>query len=159
VSFTYTAPGVDDVSTVRFLIGDTDVDFAHLQDEDITYLVTTWLPKNNSLVYVASMAARQIATKYAREVNVSGDGISIDVASLQQKFTDLSRSLMAQYRAEPKASPGGPEAGGIDWAAHRDASVSPPDFGVGMHDNPEAGAQNYGDAPYVLPAQRPDGSP
>ena len=43
MSWEYQGPSASDKDEVRFLIGDTDVEDQLLSDEEIQYLVDTWL--------------------------------------------------------------------------------------------------------------------
>jgi hypothetical protein len=104
------------------------------------------------------MAARAAAAKFAGEIDVSGDGVSVGLSALQQKFTEAANSLMAQYRQEPGAGTGGPDVGGIDLYEYRDPSVQPTDMGTGMHDNPLAGYQAGGDGPTAPSEYEPYGT-
>ena len=55
MAFTYVDPSSGDRDKVRFLVQDTDSTDAHLQDAEITYLVSTW-----GNVYDAAIAAAEI---------------------------------------------------------------------------------------------------
>jgi hypothetical protein len=66
MAFTYVEPTTDR-DKVRFLIQDTDSTDAHLQDAEITFLLTTW-----GNVYDAAIAAAEIiAASYAHRTNYS----------------------------------------------------------------------------------------
>jgi len=117
VAFTYGgSPGTTPVDTVRFLVGDTDETEYFLQDEEISWLHETWISKGNEY-FVASKAAEAIAAKLALQ------GVA------EEQLVGGS-SLYA---------------GGMDAYKRYDPSVAPLSFGTGMHDNPEAGEQDYGD--------------
>jgi hypothetical protein len=154
---TYGDPESSDKDAVRFLLGDTSTANALLQDEEINWLLTRWLPLHGTIEYVASVAAETIAAKYAREANYSADGVSISLAQLGQQFRDLAASLRSQHKSLLVG--GQVDVGGITPGEEHDPSVKSLDFGTGMHDNHEAGRQNYGDrdfnSPYYFAEEQP----
>ena len=138
-------PADSDLDAVRFHLGDTNLSSPLLQDEEIQYLLDQNLSAM-SLLRVCALAAEDIAGRFAREVSVSGDGASVDLASLQMKFEQLATSLRERAKDQALGNPssGAAWGGGIDlWEAH-DPSVKPFVFSVGMHDNPAVGQQSYG---------------
>lgn len=142
MSFSYADPTTSDRDEVRFLLGDT-ADVNHLiEDEEIGYLLAKWKPLFDSNEYVASVAADTLSAKFAREANYSADGVSISLANLGQQFRDLAANLRERYMNSLVG--GQPDAGGISPYEGPDPDVVDKDFGTGMHDNPEAGRQNYG---------------
>lgn len=148
MTFTYDAPGESDKDTVRFLIQDTNSSEALMTDEEIDYLVDTWKDRYGSLEYVASVAANTLAARYAREASYSADGVSINLAQQAQQFRDLAASLREQAK---NALVGGlPDVGGVSPYEGLTPGVKQFSFGTGMHDDPEAGPQDYGsmDQPY-----------
>jgi hypothetical protein len=145
MSFNYSGnPAASDRDAMRFHLGDTNPSAPLLQDEEIDYLLDLHLGEMD-LLWVASLAAEDIAGRFAREVSVSGDGASIDLASLQTKFEQLASSLRQRSR-DVGMGIGGNEAwgGGVDLYEAHDPSVKPFVFSVGIHDNPAAGQQSYG---------------
>jgi hypothetical protein len=145
MTFTYSGnPGDSRLEAIRFLVGDTNPDAPHMSDEEIEYLITQWYPVWGENYTVAAEVADAIAGKYAGEVTVTGDGMSVDLAALQAKFTDLSSAL--RKRGTTLRGGGAPEAGGIDLLERLDPSIRAFQFGVGVHDNLRAGKQNYGGA-------------
>ena len=147
MTFSYEAPGADPISTIRFLAGDADETEVFLQDEEIEWLIDTWSSKGD--YYVASRAADAIASKLAREISVTSEGQSLNLDTLMDKYQRLSQSLLDQYR-ELLASGATVYVGGIDAGEQPDPGVTSPAFGTKMHDNREAGNQDYGDAGDVL---------
>lgn len=143
MGFTYTNPTFSEVDAVRFLLGDTNERQALLQDEEIQWVIDTWQGKN-SLYFYASVCAEAVAAKLAREVSLSADGQSLSLSELQEKYTRLAHSLRAQHQ-ELLASGVGIHAGGMSAGEQRDPTLLPLAFGTQMHDNPEAGWQDYGD--------------
>jgi hypothetical protein len=148
VSTTYESPEANDKDAIRFMVGDTDPSSALLQDEEINWLLTKWLPVHGTLEYVASVAAESIAAKYAREASFSADGVSISLANLGAQFRELAVSLRNQHKSLLVG--GQPDVGGISTGEQPDPTIRPLDFGTGMHDNHEAGRQSYGQRDYSI---------
>lgn len=154
---TYVSPDSNNKDAIRFLLGDTSTANALLQDEEINWLLTRWLPLHGTLEFVASVAAETIAARFAREANYSADGVSISLAQLGQQFRDLAASLRSQHKSLLVG--GQVDVGGITPGEELDPSIKNLDFGTGMHDNHEAGRQNYGsrdfDSPYYFSEEMP----
>jgi hypothetical protein len=127
---------------IRFLIQDIRPSFEILQDEDLDYLISTWMPLYDSTYAVAALACEVIAARYAGQVTVTGDGVTVDTSALQDKYLKLAEQMRDMYKAARESSapvlPPSPLMGTYD------ASIPPLVFGVGLHDNPEAGRQDYG---------------
>lgn len=136
-------PSSSDLDEVRFHVQDTDESDQLLSDEEIEYLIDAWRPIYGSLLWVASIAAEKLAAKFAREVNVSGDGTSVGVEQLQSKYEQLAVSLRDEHKARYGAS-GLPSAGGTLFDDYFDPSIKPLSFAKGGHDNPRAGSQDFG---------------
>ena len=96
MAFTYVDPTSGDRDKVRFLIQDTDSTDAHLQDAEITYLITVW----GNVYKAAAYAAEIIAAKYSHKTNYSrsiGDlSISESYAESATQFRELARSINAR---------------------------------------------------------------
>jgi hypothetical protein len=148
--WTYTAdPATEPRDAVRFLTGDVDETEQQLQDEELDWLITLW--GDRSLYYVAAEACEAIAAKYAREIDINADSQSLGTNALQQKYLTQAERLRSQH--EQLLVGGLVDAGGILVGEQPDPTVLPLAFGRGMHDNPEAGQQDYGgkDVPIWLP--------
>jgi hypothetical protein len=142
VSWTYSGdPSLNDKDTVRFLIGDTDTDEQQITDEEINFLLTTWAA-GRSMYYVAAQAADAIAARYAREASYSADGTSVSLSDVQAKFAELAVRLRAQHQSLLVG--GIPDVGGIDPYEQTDPTIANFIFGTGMHDDLDAGAQDFG---------------
>jgi len=142
MTFTYTAsPDDEDIDAVRLLVGDVDPTEPQLQDEEIQFLIDTWSYKGSNY-YVASMAAETIASRYTREINLSADSQSLQTGELQQKYLTLAERLRMLH--DQLFAGGIVDAGGITAGEQPDPTVKPLSFGLGMHDDPEAGQQNFG---------------
>jgi len=147
--FTYDgAPGATPVDTIRFLTGDTDESEYFLEDAEINWLYQEWIAKGTPY-YVAAMACDAISAKLAREVTINSDGQTLSLDQLQEKYSRLSQQLREQHE---DALVGGSSlyAGGMEADKRLYPDVAPLAFGTRMHDNPEAGRQDYGDTSDLL---------
>jgi len=135
-------PGASTLDSVRFYINDTDETQPLLSNEDITFLVDLWMPIYKSPILIAAVAAEIVAGKFARQVSVSADGVSVSVSELQEKYNDLAYNLREMYKMEEIGTPVLP---GILWDGVWDPSIKPTRFGIGFTDNYLAGRQDYGD--------------
>lgn len=127
---------------VRFFVQDTNAEDPLLTNEEINFLVEHWYDLYGSAIFVAAMAAETIASKFAREVSVSADGVSVGTNELQNKYLGLAKQLRAQFLLEQVA--GAPQSFGNNFEEEFDASIKPLSFGVGLFDNAEAGTQDFG---------------
>jgi hypothetical protein len=145
MAYTYDAPGVTDKDTIRFLIQDTDPHDAGewlITDEEIQYAYETWFPLYNSHEYVAAVLADTIAARYAREASYSADGVSVSLGPVGDQYRMLAASLREQHKSTLVG--GMPDVGGIAPNEGLLPDTKPFSFGKGMHDNLEAGAQEWG---------------
>lgn len=133
MAFTYVDPSSGDRDKVRFLIQDTDSTDAHLQDAEITYLVSTW-----GNVYDAAIAAAEIISgQYANKTNYSrsiGDlSISESYATSAGEFRLVADRLREQknriYPPTPKIN-----ASAIVSTEDRTQTVFSTEFRTGLHD-------------------------
>lgn len=144
-SFTYDGAGTTDKDTVRFLIQDIDPYDAGewiVSDEDIQWAYDTWFPLYHSLEYVAASVADTIAARYAREASYSADGVSVSLGPVGDQYRQLAASLRQQYQAKLVGAV--PDVGGITPNELLEPDTKPFSFGKGIHDNIEAGNQEYG---------------
>lgn len=142
---TYDAPGVSTKDTVRFLIQDTDpygADEWQLTDEEIQYAYDTWFPLYHSTEYVAAVLADTIAARYAREASYSADGVSVSLGPVGDQYRMLAASLREQHKSLLVG--GLPDAGGVAPNEQLLPDTKPFAFGKGIHDNIEAGPQEFG---------------
>jgi hypothetical protein len=144
VSFSYVDPTAHQRDAVRFLVGDTDETEVQLQDEEINWLIATWGDTRDPY-FLAYRAADAIASKYAREIDINADAESLGANVLMEKYKALGASLLAQSR-ELLGDNVFIYVGGVDVTEQLDPTVSAPAFGTRMHDNREAGRQDYGDS-------------
>lgn len=139
-------PATSDRDAVRFYIQDVRPEFPLLSDEEIDYVLGTWMPVYASVVYAAAVAAEVVASKFAREVSVSADGVSVGANELQQKYKILAEDLRDQYKAAVVAGSEG-EIAADTWNAWDD-TIALTVFHLGLHDNPLVGRQQYGNDTY-----------
>jgi hypothetical protein len=146
MTFTYSGnPSNSPLDEVRFYIQDTNTSDQLLSDEEINYLIAKWYPIYVSFILVAANACDIISSKFAREVTYSADGVSIGANELQQKYTQLAKSLRDQYKMEQNVG-GAPDVGGIMYGEEFDPSIMPLTWSKGMNDNYRAGRQDFGGA-------------
>lgn len=157
MAWTYSGdPSTGDKDEVRFHLQDTDQGFPLLQDEEIEWLITEWMPRYDSLIYVASVAAAVVSRRFAAMVAVSADGVSVQTGDLAERFRQLAVELREQYKASMIG--GEIDISNIMIGSGPEPGIKPLRFGVGMHDNPGAGLQDYGGWTYD-PFQAADGVP
>jgi hypothetical protein len=147
----YDAPGVTDVDTVRFLLGDTDPNDAgewKVSNEEIQWAYDTWFPLYHTFQWVAATIADTIAARYAGEASYSADGVSVSLGPVGDQYRALAITLREQHKAMLVG--GQPDAGGMTAFEPMDYTTKPFSFGKGFQDDREAGAQEYGG---VYPAQ------
>lgn len=144
MAFSYSGdPTSSDLDQVRFLVQDTDPGVPLLSNEEINFLIAKWMPLYDSLTYVAAVCAASISRRFVGLVNVSADGVSVDVESLVERYKALAVELRAEYRRENQV---GAEVDieNVMVGTEPDPSIRPLRFAVGLHDNWMAGQQDYG---------------
>lgn len=147
MTWEYDAPGASDKDTVRFLIQDVDQQEQLVQDEEIQYIIDNWLTVQGSLEYCAAVLADTIAGRYAREASYSADGVNVGLGSVAQQFRDLAVQLRAQHNNLLVG--GSPDVGGVSPYEGQLPDTRNFAFGTGMHDDLDAGPQDYGSRDYV----------
>jgi hypothetical protein len=151
VTFSYIAPGVSDQDTVRFLIQDTTEAEAKVSDEEIQWAITTWMPLYGTVQYVASTIAETIAARYAQEASYSADGVSVSLGPVGDQYRALAANLRMQHQAVRVGAV--PDVGGMTPGEVTPEDIAAFAFGTGMHDDIEAGQQDYGgkSQPFYIP--------
>jgi len=92
------------VNVVRFLLGDTDVAYPEVQDEEITFTLAS---ASNAVYLAASLCASAISSKYAGYTDTEIDGIlSSDYGSLAGSFSKLSVQLKQEGNRQDGTSLG-----------------------------------------------------
>lgn len=142
MAWTYSGdPATSNRDAVRFHMQDTDIDRPLLSDEEVDYLIAQWYVSYGSLILVAAVGCEIVAGKYAGQVTVSADGVSVSVGELQGKYDTLAASLRDQYKLEQAASP---MLEGVMHDLVSDPTIEPLRFGIGFTDNIRVGRQDYG---------------
>lgn len=142
MTFSYGDPSTSEKDQVRFLLQDVNSAEPFMSNEEITFMISKWKDRLGSLEYVASACAEILAARYAREAAISADGVNIQLGVVAQQFRELAASLRQQHK---NLLVGGfPDVGGITPYEEQDPDIAPFSFGTGMHDDLEAGRQEYG---------------
>jgi hypothetical protein len=128
---------------VRFILQDTEITLPLLQNEELDYLLSTWMPRYDSVIFVAAVAAAIIARKFAGVVNVNADGVLVNVADISARYTDMATQLRQEYRESQEVG-SEVDISNLMFDAMLDPGIAPLTFGKGMHDNLEAGQQDFG---------------
>ena len=142
-------PASSTLDAVRCMLGDIGGETGSywvLSDAEIAYFDSICKPIFNDPIMTAAVCADILAGRYAGEVSISADGVSVSAEQLQAKYYLLAASLRATYKMLA-ATGGYPVVGGIDAFHVTDPSVRPMNFGVGANDNYRAGSQSITDSP------------
>ena len=110
---TYTDPSNSANDAVRFLIGDTDVSDAGLQDEEIAFALSE---AGNDTYLAASLCARALAAKYAALVDTRFESVASDYSQLRDNYYALATRLEAQSKKFGSRGLGLPVAGGMTYS-------------------------------------------
>lgn len=136
-------PATSPLDEVRFLAQDTDPEFPILLDTEVNYLIAKWTDLRGSNTYVASAAAALIARKLTALVNVSADGVEVGLEDLAERYRQVAQDLRNEYNEEVETGDVSDPSSVWDYDDY-DPTIRPLNFRIGMHDNPEAGRQDYG---------------
>jgi single-stranded DNA-specific DHH superfamily exonuclease len=142
-TYTYEGPQENQKDEIRFLLQDVREEEWQLSDEEIGYAIAKWESYWSTSEGIASVLADTLAARYAREATISADGVNISLAQVAQQYRDLAANLRAQHKSLLVG--GLPDAGGISPYEERSHDIRNFSFGTGMHDDLEAGPQDYGD--------------
>ncbi len=128
MAWTYSGdPASSDKDAVRFYIGDTDNSDQLLQDEEISFLLTT----ESSILDTAVAAAEGIAAKFSRKADKAVGDLKISLSQKADKYFTLADKL--RQRAGILAVP---FAGGLTQdektTASEDTNAVQPSFKRGM---------------------------
>ena len=97
MSWTYgNDPSNSDLDAVRLLLGDTDSSKPQMSDEELNYFISEY----TTVQMAASMAARSLASKYARLVTKEVGDLRIEYSDLYRHYLDLAGSLLEQAALE-----------------------------------------------------------
>lgn len=135
MTWTYSNPAASDKDAVRFLVGDTDTSDQLVSNEEIEYT----LEEFPDTYLAAASVAESIASKFAREVTHSADGLSYSGDQLSKHYTDMAERL--RHLAKRRRRGGVvPYAGGISWRERekddQDGDLIKTSFSSHMHDHP-----------------------
>ena len=142
MTFSYDVSLTADRDQLRFLIDDTDSEMPFYQDEELDWLLEEWMSRYDSVYYVASVAADRLAVKFSSMPDVSADGVSVSLSSLAKQFRELATNLRETFKAHQIGAE--IDLANVMVGTRPDPSIRPLRFAWGLHDNPEAGAQDYG---------------
>jgi len=110
---TYTDPSNSNSDFVRFLIGDTDVSNAELQDEEIAAILTE---TSDEVYTAAAICARALAAKFAKLVDTKFEDVSSDYSNLRDNYYALAQKLEVQAKKYGSKGFGAPIAGGLTYS-------------------------------------------
>ena len=147
MTWTYSGdPANSQLDELRFIVQDVYETLPLLENEEMQYLLDTWMPRYDSIVYVGAIAAATISRKFATLVSVSADGVTVNTSDLSDRYAKLAEML----REESKSSMVGGEIDitNVLIGYGYDPSLRPLRFSIGLHDNPGAGIQDYGGLTY-----------
>lgn len=111
-------PSASDKDAVRFLSGDTDSDDPLVSDEEIAYILT----QEANHYEASALVCEALASKFARETSVSGDGFSESGGELSQQYMARAKELRSQAGSKSKPRP---YVGGISHSERRTADTDP----------------------------------
>ena len=140
MTFTYSGtPSASQRDAIRFLLNDTDSTDVLLQDEEISFLVSTW----SNTYEAARGGAEVIASKFTRDADntsktVGDISISKSFSNKAKEYRALAKSLFEQ---KMRLSPPTPtiNAQSIQSTTNRDPFTPTTDFYLGEFDNPRNG--------------------
>lgn len=126
---------------LRFIVQDTNAQTPLISDEEVAYLIATWMPRYDSITYVAAVAALVISRKFAGIVSISADGVTVDVSKISDRYAVIAQQLRSEYAASQVG--GLVDLSNIMFNSELEEGIKPLVFGIGMQDNPEAGQQDF----------------
>lgn len=142
MSWTYSGdPNNSQLDELRFIVQDTDSTVPLLSNEELQYLLDNWMPRYDSVIWVASIAAQSISRKFAGLADISADGVRAGLSSISKNYADMATQLRWEY-AQAQSS-GEVDISNLMYDTELDSGIKPLTFGIGMHDNYEAGQQDY----------------
>lgn len=119
--FTYSGnPGDSKLDEVRFKIGDTAVDFALLQDEEIEFLLAS---NDDNVINTCIGACRAIIAKLSKEVDYKLGPESVNASDRCKQY----QSLLSTLKGEKITS--------TAYIITGDLCNHYPNFSIGMNDN------------------------
>lgn len=133
MSATYSGnPSSSDQDQVRFLLGDTNMSEAKFTDEEVDFLLSTWIDP----ILAAAEGAQVLSSSATHWISYTADGNSLSLDQMQAKYSLLADQLRAMYRRANRAAPWNAQANRGEFEAYAaDESVVRATFGKGMHDD------------------------
>lgn len=139
----YTGNPADSVlDAIRFWLQDT-ANPPLLADNEITYFVNYAVDYTADPILLAAGLCSILVARFTGKVNVTGDGITVNVEALSDKYRALEVDLRNQWN-ELNGNKGFPYAGGMDffdWVSR--IGIKPQLFAIGMNDNPRGASQLF----------------
>ena len=130
MTVSYSNPANSDTDAVRWMLGDTNLTDAYLQDEEIAWALT----QESTIPLAAAMCAEAIAGKLARLADISMDDTSIQYSQRHAHYMDLASRLRDEASSSlADASGGGPGSEGMFTGEDREPFF---DFGQFDYDDP-----------------------
>ena len=156
MTFTYSGdPATSVRDAIRFYTQDVDINDPLITDEELNYVVQSWEDVTAHPMYLAAVVCEAIAAKFAREISYNADGVGVNSSELQTKYNQLASDLREQYKSSVIGD--GPDVGGVMIGESVDQSIKPLTWGKRMHDNYEAGQQDYGGWGFPIPVEYGEG--
>ena len=129
-------PGSSTKDAVRFYVGDTIGADPQITDEEIEFLLTD---EGTNALRAAARAAEAISAKYARQVDKTVGGLSLQAGRRAEKYATLAKELWQRASRTGKGLPT-PYTGGISQADKEineaDTDRTQPSFKVRLQDYP-----------------------
>ena len=113
MTVTYTDPSNSNSDAVRWLVGDTNVSDAALQDEEIAFALSQ---AGNDTYLAAAICARALAGKYASLIDTKFESVSSDYSGLRDNYNTLAAQLEKQSKKYGTRGLGLPAAGGLTYS-------------------------------------------
>ncbi len=132
-------PGASDKDQIRLMVGDTDTSDQLMQDEEITYFVTTYTTVGSAAVAVA----RAILSVFARQVTKAVGDLRINASDRYKAYAEHIANLeeLALASDPYQIYVGGQSFDEIN-SDLRDIDLPQGRFAVGMHDYPRRGVDH-----------------
>jgi hypothetical protein len=146
LTWTYSGdPATSFLDQIRFWIQDTNESFQLMQNEELNWLLSFSINEMPApALYAAAVAAEVLANRYAKEVSVSADGVSVAIGDLSERYNTMAANLREQWHTIVAALGEYDFAGIALDVTSWDETIQPLVFGVGFMDNAMAGQQDYG---------------
>lgn len=127
-------PAASTSDAVRFLVGDTDSARKLVDDREIAWAIA----QSGNQYISAALVCEALASKYARESDMSMGGISKSLSKLADSFAKRAEKLRRQATKNVKPFFGGLTISGKN-ALDLETDDVQPAMTVGEFDNPELG--------------------